>query len=318
MALAASLMHSGSGSFQWGSWSSSPQRSSDNVCPGSGRAQHFDDFLKLEKEFAPISNQLFITKLLWDQLGAAEKKLFVEHRNEREYGAIRTALYRMRASTTHDPIRIVQGHLTNLTEGEWHYLREHLRAKTLNVAARNEITVGLIEEAAVTGGSLTRTTMTNLTLSALHHYLTLVYPDQQFRVALWRPNAESTDLIRAQWQPPESFATRSVRLDDPRYQVVRAFHSFSPLVTACLDEARLRGQWQLFDTPAANLIPVQSSIQMPIFRSKPNQMGKEAKAVLSVDCDKPDFFMPDAIGTWSNELIGFLANLSLAEHLRDS
>lgn len=43
---------------------------------------------------------------------------------------------------------------------------------------------------------------------------------------------------------------------------------------------------------------------------------KEPLGVLSIDADKLDFFLSDELDLWTQDFVGYLANLALAEHIR--
>ena len=64
---------------------------------------------------------------------------------------------------------------------------------------------------------------------------------------------------------------------------------------------------------------LHSAIQLPIYRPI-NRVGdvviKETLGVLSVDTDKPDFFLTEEVDLWTEDFRGYLANLALAEHIK--
>jgi hypothetical protein len=289
----------------------------------SGDPSEFDSFLKHERELAPFPGELFITDQLRKQLGGPEKELFEQFKAPETYGSLLTALYRMKSDPKYHARNLLEGGLApkDITDSEWRYLRSHILSQKLNVVARNSITTGLIQGTAA-GERIDVNLLTNLTLSALYNYLRRVYPYYNFRAAIWHPvkTGSQIELEKTFAHPSSATIRRRVNHTDTQYQVVRTFRTAVPAVTQCVNESRLKNDWTDFDASQADPARgLQSAIQMPIYRVK-NQIGdhleKDTLAVLSVDTDKPDFFLKEELDLWIEDFVGFLANLALAEQLR--
>ncbi len=269
-------------------------------------SSQLDDFIKYERHWAPVSDELFITEQLRDQLQGPQKEIFERFRNRETHGTLTSALYRMP--------------LGGLTSAEQRHLVRHIYSQKLNIAARDSITVGLIEQAA--NGSIGRDELSSLTIRTLYNYLTVDRKPHRFQLTLWRrlldPATNLTiGLERAMSYPSTSVAARTVSLDQSQYQVVRAFLTGSPIATPSVNAARLQGDWADFDLTDGR-VDMLSSLQVPIYRVRPQVGGfsqRDMRGILSIDSDKPDLFVEQEVGFWLDELTGFLANLALAEHL---
>ena len=110
------------------------------------------------------------------------------------------------------------------------------------------------------------------------------------------------------------------RANDVRFQIVKSFLSCAPVVTPCVNEARIMGEWFDFDESQADPARgLQSTIQFPIYRNKFTSgayAGREVFGALSIDTDKPEFFVQEEVDLWTEDFTGFLVNLALAEHIR--
>ena len=292
----------------------------------SASSSDFDAFLKHEKELAPIVDELFITDQLKSQLGSPEKSLFSEFRKVGSYGALTSALYRLQTKPTNNARSIFEPgrRPQDLTEGEWGHLLNHIKCQRMNVAARNFITIGLIKSISdpQSRGQIQDAVLTNVTIRALFNYLKVAYQPHSFRVAVWRPFTQngSTLLKKFAHHPVgRGDKSREVDVSDIRYNVARTFNSCIPIVTPSVSEARLKGDWIDFeDSQQEPERGLNSAIQLPVYRTK-NKRGdyveKESLGVLSVDSDKPDFFLMEELDIWLEDFIGYLANLALAEHI---
>ena len=284
-----------------------------------------DAFLKNEKELAPFTDELFITEQLFGQLGSAEKSRFRLHKATQAYGQLTTALYRLVRQPTNSARNLLQVEQRPgaITDSEWEYLIKQIRGQTMNVHARNTITVGLIEHIAnQRRGRIEPQILAKLTMRGLFNYLRTMHPQQNFHLAVWREfkNEGVVCLKKASVYPTTPPMTpRLVRMDEIRYQVVRAFISCAPVVTQCVTESRISGEWVDFDQGQQDpLRGPHSAVQFPLYRNL-NKIGdlivRECLGVLSVDSDKPDFFLTDEIDLWIEDLGGYLANLVLSEQI---
>ena len=284
-----------------------------------------DGFLKYEKSFAPLPDELFITKELRAILGAAEKEMFALFKENVEFGeGTKTSLYRLQWRATNHARSIFEHGLgpQDVTDSEWQYLRTHILTQRMNVVARNSITTNLVKAVSsdMQSGHLNGAILLKLTLQALYNYLRAVYPYYSFGISVWRPlPPENRELEKVACYPPRECSERRVRLDDVRYLVVRAFNSCGSIVTPSVGEARLTGDWVDFDqSQTESTRGLHSAIQMPIYRTTVqygDYLEKESLAVLSVESDKPDFFQREEADMWADEFVGYLANLALAETL---
>ena len=281
----------------------------------SGPSSELDAFLKYEKELAPFVDELFITEQLRAQLGGPERSLFQRHKEAAPYGSLSTALYRMQWQPKDRARNILEAGRSpkDITDSEWQFLKSHILSQRMNVTARNSITTGLIKLISdpQSRGQITHAGLTTVTIRALYNYLRAVYLHHAFHIAVWRPvqHDEPACLEKIASYPTKQPPGRVlVSLDDARYRMVRAFNSCSPVVTSCVDEARLNGEWVDHDASEADRSHgLHSALQLPIYRTK-KQVGeyaeKETMGVLSVDSDKPDFFMKEEVDVWTEDLVG--------------
>jgi len=286
----------------------------------AGQSEAFDAFLKNERELAPVPDEFFITDKLLEQLGVAEKQLFETYKEAQDYDSLRTALYRLKSiPSSHGRNILEKTELPkDFTDSEWRYLRTHVITQRQNVIARNHITIGLINSAREQK-KFTKELLTKLSIRGINNFLHTAYP-YNFNFTIWRPVKNgSLELEKVfQYPKPQVFTPRRVSLDRTEYQVVRAWKSCRPVVTQCVSAARISGEWVDFDdaqkAPARCL---HGAIQFPIYFSKkePGLVVRQILAVLSIDTDKPDLFLNDELDMWTDDLVGYLANLALAEHL---
>jgi hypothetical protein len=301
----------------------------------SAKPEFFDDFFKFVKKFSPIPNNLFITSELHHVLPQDQK-----HREFRLFkknvvaGALHTKLYRLRRiknlSTTDEFLRrrneqIAHGDkVLQLTPSDWMYLRRQIYNHTLNVSARNQITKGVIRylDSRKNQKLKSSTALLNLTLDALFLYLKNAFLRHRIRVSYWRairkrgidrlamlayryPDGESTDM-----------AQRVVDASHTQYKICEAFSTGESIATPSVTTARIQGQWQDFDrSQSIRKRALMSALQIPVYYQRNGRLQKIG--VLSFDADAPDVFLAEEKSMWSNELVGFLANLALAEKLHE-
>lgn len=291
-------------------------------------SKDFDAFLKYEKDLAPIPDEIFIMEQLREQLSSDEKLKFARFIEQKDYGELKTSVYRMKLQTSNHGRQLLESKrsVKDVSQKELDYLIAQICAQRLNVAARNSITLGLI--AAVTkdgGGALNHQLFTKLTLRAMYRYLRAVYPNQKFHVCMWRlaDGPEASSIVKSDTHPSETTSSRELRLEDVQFQAVKAFNTCHPVVTESVSEARLAGQWVDFHpSHRESSRHLHSAIQFPVYRvlseNPPAGCERETLGVLSIDCDRPQTFLNDELDLWTSDLTGFLANLALAEHIRRS
>lgn len=194
----------------------------------AGRAADFDAFLKNERKLAPLTDELFITDKLWEQLGNRARDQFVQHAPKRSYGSLKTALHRLKAEfgPSQAPIPFALGEMSS---GETAFLKSQLDNQLLISSARNIITTTLMREMAETNTrSFSADKLRDLTLHSIHYYLRNVSPSPEFNLVYWRlvPTAPANRLKSVLVYPSRGvFKSRVVDCDDTRYQVARAFIS---------------------------------------------------------------------------------------------
>ena len=295
----------------------------------SADSQHFDDFLKFEKKFAPRCDELFITKELHDALVERSKARFQLFQKVVTAGALRTCLYRLR----HLPVARAEDifkrgdQVATIAQADWNYLRQQITTHFANITARNQITKGLIAQLTA-GGSKKKQRLFDsidlleLTLDALYSYLRVVFRNWHFRVSYWRclPEGGSGVLRMVSYRYPAGELTnpkkRVIVAGDTRYKVCECWVRKEPVVTPCVNEARIRKQWVDFDKQQqARRRALDSALQIPVYCVKPGG-SKEMLGVLSMDGDRPDTFLPEEVSLWRDHMVGFLANLALAEKMR--
>jgi hypothetical protein len=286
----------------------------------AGRAADFDAFLKNERKLAPLTDELFITDKLWEQLSNRARDQFVQHAPKRSYGRLKTALHRLKAEfrPPQAPIPFARGEMSS---GETAFLKSQLDNQLLVASARNIITTTLMREMAETNTrAFSGEKLRDLTIQSIHYYLRNVSLSPEFNLVYWRI-APATNRLRSVFAYPPRAASKSreVDCDDTRYQVARAFISGQPIITEDVVESRNLRDWLDFDQAQADRgRGLYSSMQLPVYRAT-NDLGKYTKkkvmGVLSIDCDKPGFFQRKNSDLWRLSFIGFLANLALAEQM---
>lgn len=295
----------------------------------SGAAKDFDDFIKHERRFAPHTDEIFITDQLHKVLLQHDRNKFELFKKSMVAGKLATCLYRLKkAPVPHSADIFKRGdELGSITESDWRYLRERILAHFLNVAARNQITKGLIQHLAsrsgAGGSSLSSETLLDLTLDALFNFLQESFLNRRTRVSYWRAVQAGgvTRLKMVAYRYPAGEQTntdaRDVAAADIGYKVCEAFANIEPVATPSVNAARLAGKWKDFDAKQpSQKRSLASALQIPIFCLKADGT-KEPKGVLSLDSDQPDMFLFEEVELWRDELVGFLVNLALAEKLRE-
>ncbi len=289
----------------------------------------FDDFLKHEKRFAPAEDEFFVTDELHNVLPTAQKQQFEFWRKVRA-GSIRTSLYRLKRTPVECSEDIIQhgDRLREIKQSDWNYLRTQIFAHRANVAARNIITKGLIEAVRRSKQARDRSAiraydLLRLTLNALYNYLRVSYPMCRMRVSYWRPvvRRRKPHLQMVDFRYPQDEATdpqhRVLPLSETEYKACQAFNTVEPVATASVPAARGAGLWKdIYGGQAHQKRSLASALQLPVYCVR-DDSSKEAKGLLSLDSDKPDMFLPEEINLWRDDLVGFLANLALAEELRE-
>ncbi len=299
-----------------------------NEDPGyaSAHATDLDAVLKYAKALAPIPDELFITDQLREQLGRAQKDLFEPFSEKTLFGQLKTTIYRLQSRpTNHMEIIHERSSAKDLTENEWRYLCNHLQVQQMNIVARNSITTALIQASTNSNnlGQIDDVIRTTIIVRALYNFLRAAYPHYSFRLTVWRPEIQRNEkLLEKVMQYPltRPLIKRRVSLDDRRFQVVKTFISCSPIATPSVGEARLRDEWFDFDSSEkGNVRDRNSALQLPVYR-RTSQIGEAPEikmlAVLSIDSDKPGFFSIEELGLWTDYLVGYLAELALAEQIR--
>ncbi len=291
----------------------------------SGRPDQFDDFLKFEKNFAPVPNELFVTEQFHARLQGSEKDSFGVHLQEVNGGALRCKLYRLKATPReHARNLLIENDPEQIKPKEWRFLKAQLLSHRKNVAARNSITKGLIAllSSPEAGGQLDPERLIQLTIRALHSYLRSVYPEHQFSVSVWLPFDEgSGTFLRKEYAmyPEGAVASqRSVAITELGWKVVQAYRQNQVVVTSDVHDARNRGEWtDLAPLRSNGDRNLNSALQIPIYRSIRSESGNatEVLGVLSLDSDKPDMFLKEELDLWLEDLVGFLVNFALARSI---
>ena len=298
---------------------------SDKAGNDSGKPEDFDAFFKNEKLIAQTPDEFYVTKEYWEQLGHAEKNRFACFATDIPLGSKKTSIYRLRCQPEDRARNILETNQApqNLTDNEWKYLQDQIVFQKMNIAARNSITTRLIE--SIYRKESDRVDDDNLmqaTLRALYNYLRSAYPHLAFKISFWRQAVTSDAILEKIGIYPsnENTVGRKISLNDSRYQLVTAYNLCIPIVTPSVDEARLNGEWVDFDESQKDSAHgLRSAVQLPIYRTETIRgecVKKEVLAVISLQCDKPDFFVRAELDIWVNDFTGFLANLALAEALR--
>lgn len=299
-------------------------RSGDDDGVDAGLPEHFTDFLKFERKFAPNINQIYVTNELFSQLPQAEQRKF-EFCKKIKAGSISTSIYRPRNNPNLHLIDLPKMgvNVASLKAKDWEYLTTQIHAHYVNVSARNQITKGLISyltdpRRRTEPRKISSVIIRELTLDALAGYLRIAFPKRRIHLSYWRPVSASI-IAMVSYRYPDGETTnlskRRVKLEDLRYKVCECFHDMAPVVTPSVNAARLRGNWHDFDnSQKSQKRGLLSALQVPIYYERNNKI-KEVKGVLSFDANEANIFKPEEIDLWRDELIGYLANLSLSECL---
>ena len=294
----------------------------------SAEPRHFDDFLKGEKKFAPVSDELFITGELMEVLPYTEKQAFELFKKNIKSGTIHTKLYRLKTSpvTRSQDILKHGDEVDEISEPEWKYLRTQIHNHYVNVSARNQITKTLIAhletERKTAKRLLPSDVLLSTTLEVIVTYLRIAFGGSNFRVTYWRAikNGTKTHLkkiiSRSSSGEVAASKARSIDTSDETYKLCQAFATLEPVATPSVAAERLQKGWTDFDpTQSKSSRGLMSALQIPIYVEA--KSVRRPVGVLSLDGDKPDTFLPVEVDLWRDELVGFLANLALAEILRE-
>lgn len=293
----------------------------------AGDRADFDDFIKGEKTFAPELDSFFITEKVYQTLSHADRQPFERFKEKVKYGKLTTALYRLRRAPVKRAEDIFKhgDDVKRITPAEWRYLRTQIDNHHVNVAARNEITKGLVahlDSVRQPGNPLLPyQVLLDLTLDALVSYLKLSFKDHRFRICYWRAVDQNgvKSLIKVAHRYPVGMTAqnRAVLADDTTLKVCQAFNRARPVATPSIPADRLKGEWSDFDEGQARAKrKMLSALQLPIYVLRGE--SRCVMGVLSLDADTSDVFLAHELPAWIEGLVGFLANLSLAEKLRES
>lgn len=285
----------------------------------SAKPDVLDGFLKFEKKFAPKPNCFFITQALYDALPHTSKERFGEYKKIRH---LKTTLYLMKRK----PIDGGTGSIfsrgdevKSITEEDWKYLRGHIYAQKVNIAARNSITTGL-EKIIRTQDQATNPMqcferLPALTLQGLYNYLRTLYNDVQFGVSYWSLLEESDGkYLQKVYGHPPPCVRRKIRLSDG-HGICKAFETLEPVITPSVRVAANKKEWKYFGgTDGRRRAGLESAVQFPVYaRSQSNDRLQQG--VLSIHADKPEFFLEGERSLLREEFLHYLANLSLATTL---
>lgn len=301
----------------------------NNSSINSAEPRAFDDFLKYEKKLAPKEDDFFITKDLYEALPSISKKRFGEYQKSLSAGSIKTTLYLMKRKPVErtDNIFTRGDELKSITQDDWKYLRNHMVAQKVNIASRNSITMGLariIQERNTsirTGSFICSQHIFELTLRGLYNYLRAIDKHHEFSICYWLTHEENGQkyLKMLDFRYPQAASTSSIRkvsISDNDYKVCKAFNNIEPVVTPSVKLAYNVGNWKYFDKPQKKRKrDLQSAIQFPVYVRSGKAMIP--KGVLSVDTNKPNFFLEEEIPLLKEELVHYLVNLSLASVLHE-
>ncbi|MFM9970838.1 MAG: hypothetical protein ACKVQK_20790 [Burkholderiales bacterium] len=292
----------------------------------SANPRDFDDFRKGEKKFAPHTDVLYLTEEVFRVLPASEKAKCENHMSVR-YGEIRTKLFRYRRSPIRrtDDIFKHGDSIKQIGPAEWRYLRTQIVNHFRNTHARNLITKGLITYLDSAKPSrqplLPAKLLLDLTLDAMFEYLKLAFERHPINLCFWRKIEKKGKpyLSKVAWRGVDgakSTGRRETVASESRFKVCQAFGKCESIVTPSIASERLSKSW--VDFPGLSKTEKSkrmSALQIPIYVEN-RQHSRKVLGVLSLDSDAPDVFLPEEILLWTDELVGFLANLSLAEQLR--
>jgi hypothetical protein len=295
----------------------------------SADPEHFDDFLKHEKNFAPRNDEFFVTNELYHHFNERQKSHFQLFKKRVKGGSLCVNLYRLcRAPYPKAEDILRRGEeVSAIKQSDWLYLRDQITQHFKNVAARNQITKNLILHLSAPSRKGRRVICSDIlfesTLDALYSYTHVIFPDCRIRVSYWRSVQKDKRLVlkMVSYRYPEGESTnparRVVPVEDMCYKVCECFRKKEPVVTPCVTEARLQHSWRDFEPQQqSEHRGLDSALQIPVYCELPDK-SKEMKGVISLDADKPDMFLPEEVALWRDALVGFLANLALAEKLRE-
>lgn len=277
--------------------------------------EELDSFLKHESDLAAIGNEIFVTQQLLDRLDPTEKRNFERSTEQKTFGFLTTTIHRRKRHASERARDIFTPNLkpSDLTDKEWEYLKAHVKAQKINVAARNAITTALIKAASINHTRIDPDHLVSVTIESLYNYLRSVYVAQQFHLTLWVPSNDKLQLNKAAMHPKGRSIPRFIE-PDRRYAAVQTFTTGAPVATRSVIGDRLEGKWLDFN-PNPRKDVMRSALQLPVYRTT-NRRGdptvKDVMAVLSIDTDQVDFFLPEELAMWVDDLVGFLANFALA------
>jgi hypothetical protein len=297
----------------------------------SADPKHFDDFLKFEKRFAPKEDEFFITQEVYDVLESQLKKRFGYFKEVRA-GSIKTKLYLMKRKPIKksDDIFKRGDEVQSITDADWQYLREHILSHKKNITVRNSITTGLTKAVlenyrnkGLRQQLIKSRTLFELTLRGLYNYLRAIDRRHRFSVSYWMPFDRRGKKFLKMYDfryPNEEFASPSSRIvpvSNNRYKVCQSFNNIEPIATPSVKMAYHDGEWLYFDnTQKTRKRDLASAVQLPVYY-KLEKNNYIVKGILSIDTDKPNFFLEEEIDVWREELIHYLVNLCLTTTLHE-
>lgn len=296
----------------------------------SADPRDFDEFLTRLKSLAPDDDELFITEQLHGKLSAELKNQFELYKKSVVAGSLRTKLFRLRrVPVRHSEDIFKRGDdLSAITVADWRYLKTQIVGHFFNVAARNQITKGLIqylnERSPGAQPEVLSTLIRKLTLDALQNYLRTVFERHRIRVCLWTTTRRRDKIwlkkIDCRYPPGDliEHKTRIVCTDSVQFKVCEAYKMGEPIVTPSVRAERILGKWHDFDHgQSLKRRALMSALQIPLFVQGPGR-SRQVIGVLSLDADRPDVFLLEEMALWRDELVGYLANLVLAQKLFDN
>jgi len=291
----------------------------------SADPKEFDAFIKGEKKIAPDNDEVFITSQLHSVLGANAKNMFQFYKRVR-CGSLLADIYRLKKAPmekTHNILKREEA-LSTITESEWTHLKSEIFAKCRNVAARNQITKGLIRRVWQNKG-LSYKDIFELTLDSLHVYLNDAFRKHKIRITYWRCSREKSGdeiltIVGHRYPKGEDVSnpSRVVCVKDQHYQVCRAFSRKEVLVTPSVVSARnakMKLWFDFYNGQANKKRHLASAMQIPVYHRVEKSNEKNVFGVLCLDADKPDTFLEEEIPMWIDDLVGYLVNISLSESI---
>jgi|WetSurMetagenome_2_1015567.scaffolds.fasta_scaffold00788_9 hypothetical protein len=291
----------------------------------SGEPKDFDDFIKKEKRFAPEPDHLFITAELYNVLTSQQKGEFVLFKTVKA-DSIKTAIYRLKASPKRQAKNIIKDIIKDgkpispLTQSELQYLTTQIIKSKYNVAARNEITKGLIKF-FMTGKPRLKNmpqTLLDLTLDSLYNYLRVMCEDYKYRISYWRASSrgegETLTMVAHKYPVGEkpSNPNRSIPVDRQEYKLCRCYRHVECVATPDVVGERRAKTWIDFHkSQSGSKRHLSSALQLPVYYREDG--ARIMQGVLCIDTNKPDTFLPTEVHNWKDDLVGFLVNISLSE-----